>query len=165
MRSPFRTASPGGIGAHSSGDLSAHPPGADSRSFTNRNWQTRPGDSQGVSQRFAPARGGVENHWGREEFLEWTCNKAGLSIDAWKLRKPRCTSFRRMSFPRAAIRIDLCGRVGWDRRADLAEVIHLETIRRQLAAKRGFHYWSGRFGKCFPTTLACRASATRRWAS
>jgi len=26
----------------------------------------------------------TENHWDREQFLEWTCNKAGLSIDAWK---------------------------------------------------------------------------------
>jgi hypothetical protein len=31
----------------------------------------------------------------------------------------------------------------------LAEVIQLETMRRQLAAKRGFHYWSRRFGEVF----------------
>jgi hypothetical protein len=31
----------------------------------------------------------------------------------------------------------------------LAEVIQLETMRRQLTAKRGFHYWSRRFGEVF----------------
>ena len=29
----------------------------------------------------------------------------------------------------------------------MGEVIQLETVRRQLAAKRGFHYWSRRFGE------------------
>jgi len=44
----------------------------------------------------------------------------------------------------------------------LGEVIQLETIRRQLAAKRGFHYWSRRFGEVFSedTRLQDLSSAT-----
>ena len=44
----------------------------------------------------------------------------------------------------------------------MAEVIQLETIRRQLAAKRGFHYWSRRFGEVFSenTRLQDLSSAT-----
>ncbi|NLI31184.1 MAG: AMMECR1 domain-containing protein, partial [Deltaproteobacteria bacterium] len=26
----------------------------------------------------------TEHHWDVEHFLEWTCRKAGISIDAWK---------------------------------------------------------------------------------
>jgi hypothetical protein len=33
--------------------------------------------------------------------------------------------------------------------ADLAEVIHLETMRRHLAARRGLQHWSRRFGEAF----------------